>query len=49
MGHGGVALQPKSHGEACSELKETVGIGQEVKESDTARLPYLQAVAKEMR
>lgn len=38
---------PKAMARARKEVMETIGIGQEVKESDTAQLPYLQAVVKE--
>ncbi|XP_058107399.1 cytochrome P450 76T24-like [Magnolia sinica] len=38
---------PNAMAKARFELKETIGLGQQVEESDIIRLPYLQAVVKE--
>ncbi|XP_058107400.1 geraniol 8-hydroxylase-like [Magnolia sinica] len=38
---------PNAMAKARFELKETIGLGQQVKESDIIRLPYLQAIVKE--
>lgn len=38
---------PKVLSRARSEIKDAIGLGHEVEESDIARLPYLQAIVKE--
>ncbi|KAF5734452.1 hypothetical protein HS088_TW16G00901 [Tripterygium wilfordii] len=38
---------PKTLSKAQAELEQTIGRGNQLQESDTARLPYLQAIIKE--
>ncbi|XP_010540267.1 PREDICTED: geraniol 8-hydroxylase-like [Tarenaya hassleriana] len=38
---------PKAMSRARDELRENIGVGNTVEESDTSRLPYLQAIIKE--
>ncbi|XXG59540.1 hypothetical protein AAC387_Pa04g1610 [Persea americana] len=42
-----LVCNPNVMSKARSEIKDIVGLGREVEESDIARLPYLQAVIKE--
>ncbi|RWR90886.1 putative Cytochrome P450 [Cinnamomum micranthum f. kanehirae] len=42
-----LVCNPNVMSKARSEIKDIVGLGREVEESDIARLPYLQAIIKE--